>query len=197
MVHPIHGISSPLSTYYTISQTNNIMSQPQGKLLTECFAQPSVLSIGKCIQNDFLLKSQTNFYIPKEAYGGYSYLNELEEPQRHNNKAHLFVAAEPLGLHHHQWHQQLEPLSCGNISQPILFPQHRAVTKQPVTIPYIHPETQLPVPPLLLPKYFGALCFSFTFGGIFMLYTAPRWIRRGHWFPYRGFAWALILFQVR
>ena len=176
------------------------MPQPQGKLLTECFAQPSVLSIAQCIQSDFLLKSQTNFYIPQEAYGGYSYLNEAEEePQRHNyHKAHLFVAAEPtVGLHPHQWHPHLEPVSHNNFTRPIVFPQHRAVIKHPMTIPYIHPETQLPVPPLLLPTYFGALCFSFTIGGIFMLYTAPRWVRRGHWFPYRGFAWALILFQVR
>ncbi|KAL3785087.1 hypothetical protein ACHAWO_000294 [Cyclotella atomus] len=181
---------------------NPTMAQHKGKLLVECFTQPSFLSITQCIKSDFLLKSQTNFYIPPDAYGGYSYLNEETTPHPHGHASHLFVAAEPAGgLHSHQMHHhgQYLPFPSHNFSNceflhlPIMHTTGYNID-HPMTVPYIHPELQRPVPPLELPKYFGALCFSFTLGGIMMLHWVPRWTR-GHWFPYRFFAWALILFQ--
>lgn len=176
------------------------MAQPPGKVLVECFAQPSFLSITECIKSDFLLKSQTDFYIPPEAYGGYSYLNE-EPPHGHHHGKHLFVAAEPIsGLHPHHMHHHgtFVPFPSHNTSQygPLhLQSINSHANPHPITIPYIHPELNRPVPPLQLPVYFGVLCFSFMFGGIMMLHWTPKWTR-GHWFPYRFFAWALILFQV-
>jgi hypothetical protein len=177
------------------------MTQQKGKLLAECFLQPSFHSITECIKSDFLLKSRTNFYIPPDAYVGYSYLSE-EAPHVHR-ASHLFVAAEPtIGLHSHQMHHngQYLPFSSHNSSdyESLQLPMIQTVgyIHHPMTIPYIHPELQMPVPPLELPAYFGALCFSFTLGGIMMLYWTPRWTR-GHWFPYRFFAWVLLLFQVR
>jgi hypothetical protein len=80
---------------------------------------------------------------------------------------------------------------------------------QIMTVPYIHPNLNLPVPPLHLPWYFGLFCWSFAFAGVLMLRLPQKWtIRAGrcvsdnnmppqrHWFPYRTFAWALILCQV-
>ena len=177
-------------------------TQPQGRNPLECFTQPSLLSAAQCIQSEFLLKTRTNFYIPKDAYVGYSYLNEeLPHNAQHHHRPHLFVAAEPTleGLHAHQWQQhQSQVFPSFNASDdPTLFLSRlNHVKPSAITIPYIHPYLQRPVPPLILPKYFGALCFSFTFGGIMMLYWIPKWTR-GHWFPYRLFAWILILFQVR
>jgi hypothetical protein len=80
-----------------------------------------------------------------------------------------------------------------------------------MTIPYIHPQLNVPVPPLHLPWYYGALCWSFTLAGIVMLSLPQKWTLRGgwrgnvarheqnqrHWFPYRAFAWVLIVWQVR
>jgi hypothetical protein len=79
-----------------------------------------------------------------------------------------------------------------------------------MTIPYIHPQLNMPVPPLHLPWYFGALCWSFALAGVVMLNLPQNWTLRGggrvagsrmdeyrrHWFPYRAFAWVLILCQV-
>ena len=79
-----------------------------------------------------------------------------------------------------------------------------------MTIPYIHPHLKTPVPPLHLPWHFGALCWSFPLAGVMMLNLPQNWtLRRGclvvgtrvdehqrHWFPYRAFAWVLILSQV-
>ena len=174
------------------------MDQPQGKLLVECFMQPSLSSITQCIKSDFFLKSQTDFYIPPESYGGYSYLNEATH-HHHHHGTHLFVAAEPIsGLHPHQIHPHgsFVPFPSQNISNHLHLSSNVHAPSHPMTVPYIHPELNRPVPPLQLPVYFGVLCFSFMFGGIMMLYWTPRWTR-GHWFPYRAFAWALILFQVR
>ena len=79
-----------------------------------------------------------------------------------------------------------------------------------MTIPYIHPQLNMPVPPLHLPWFYGALCWSFALAGLVMLNLPPKWILHGerrvkfgrhnlyqrHWFPYRAFAWVLILWQV-
>lgn len=83
-----------------------------------------------------------------------------------------------------------------------------------ITVPYVHPHLDVPVPPLSLPWYFGALCFSFALAGTAMLLFPSRWALRGggrlpgkgdekgggahhrrHWFPFRSFACALILLQ--
>jgi hypothetical protein len=79
-----------------------------------------------------------------------------------------------------------------------------------MTIPYIHPQLNIPVPPLHLPWFYGALCWSFALAGLVMLSLPQKWIQHGggrvkfgrqehyqrHWFPYRAFAWVLILWQV-
>jgi hypothetical protein len=79
-----------------------------------------------------------------------------------------------------------------------------------MTIPYIHPLLNIPVPPLHLPWFYGALCWSFALAGCVMLNLPQKWILHGvgrvksgrqdhdrrHWFPYRAFAWVLILWQV-
>ena len=89
------------------------------------------------------------------------------------------------------------------IATPHPLPHPNTMT---MTIPYHHPHLELPMPPLDLPWYFALLCWSFTLGGIVMLCLTPKWIKCGggnnigycrrHWFPYRTFAWLLILFQV-
>mmetsp|Transcript_27811 Transcript_27811/g.59103 ORF Transcript_27811/g.59103 Transcript_27811/m.59103 type:complete len:452 (-) Transcript_27811:185-1540(-) len=79
---------------------------------------------------------------------------------------------------------------------------------QPMTVPYIHPHLGMPVPPLHLPWYFGALCWSFSLGGVYMLYIPAKWAlcgggrvrgkegqHRRHWFPYHMFALALLFVQ--
>jgi hypothetical protein len=186
----------------------------QAKHLDECFLQPTLLSGIQCIASDFMLKSKTNFYIPPHAIGGYSYLDHVAE----HHHSHLFVQAEPSSLHlhpHHpvQWPGSRDIVSLGGIRnnsmhESLAFPPILAMHQIPLnqmsnmTIPYIHPELKMPVPPLQLPWYFGALCFSFSLGGIFMLLWTPKWIMNGgggnrrHWFPLRSFGWALILLQV-
>ena len=47
---------------------------------------------------------------------------------------------------------------------------------------------------LLLPWYFGALCWSYALGGIMMFVVEPKWTRSSR-FPYRLMAWSLILMQ--
>jgi hypothetical protein len=87
-----------------------------------------------------------------------------------------------------------------------------SATLSMTTVPYIHPNLEMPVPPLHLPLYFGMLCWSFAFAGVLMLRLPQRWTLHGgqphrcdnrhneecsrHWFPYRVFAWVLILWQV-
>lgn len=97
---------------------------------------------------------------------------------------------------------------------------HIDSTTSLMTTPYIHPSLELPVPPLHLPCYFGALCWSFALAGVLMLRLPQKWTFLGgsrrcmqqrqhhhdnhgqvakssrHWFPYRAFAWVLILWQV-
>jgi len=77
----------------------------------------------------------------------------------------------------------------------------------PMTIPYMHPHLEMPVPPLQLPLFFGVLCFSYALGGFCMLCLPPKWAICGggrnnesgedvrHWFPYRLFGWILFLPQ--
>lgn len=47
---------------------------------------------------------------------------------------------------------------------------------------------------LVLPWYFGALCWSYAVGGIVMMLTRPKWTRESS-FPFRAMAWMLILVQ--
>ncbi|KAL9187730.1 hypothetical protein ACHAXT_006108 [Thalassiosira profunda] len=136
---------------------------------------------------------------------------------------YTFVHAEkPNNLHPHNWtrldllhghlstnHSEHGPLHIH--TSPIAVSPMEASAKfqpPPMTLPYIHPHLEMPVPPLQLPWYFGALCMSFTFGGLVMLCLPPKWALRGrgrtssemgqrrrHWFPYFAFAWALTIVQ--
>ena len=89
--------------------------------------------------------------------------------------------------------------SSNNISPPIMM-----------TIPYIHPQLEMPVPPLNLPTYFGILCWTYALAGMLILSLPPKWCLYGgghvtgkrkekkyrrHWFPVRLYGWALILCQ--
>ena len=85
-----------------------------------------------------------------------------------------------------------------------------------MTIPYIHPQLEMPVPPLNLPTYFGILCWTYALAGMVILSLPPKWCLCGgggyvvtgnrkekkgkeyrrHWFPVRLYGWALILCQV-
>lgn len=217
--------------------------------LNECFDKVSAFSVAECIASDWFVKTKTIFYIPEDAYAGYSYLydesgrmgsDNFGQQQYHSSnpgphrRHHAFVRAEEIsGLHQHHYHYNYhhyksiimqsngdvdEKLSqpFSNITSALLPPEvnyyhtfftalDSQQTTAPITVPYIHPELGLPVPPLQLPWFFGALCFSFTFGGIMMLYWTPRWTKHGggcvngtyqrHWFPYQTFAWILILLQ--
>ena len=100
---------------------------------------------------------------------------------------------------------------------PMSANNHNIHSSALMTVPYIHPGLELPVPPLHLPFYFGLLCWSFALAGILMLRLPQKWMLHGgsgrctqqrhdknrqvkssrHWFPYRTFAWVLILWQVR
>jgi len=94
-------------------------------------------------------------------------------------------------------------------SSPILPSQNaNSNINHALTVPYIHPHLEMPVPPLHLPWYFGALCWSFSLAAAIMLYLPPKWTLCGggrvsgrreeykrHWFPYRTFALILMLCQ--
>eukprot|EP00804_Cyclotella_cryptica_P010230 CCRYP_016707-RA/>CCRYP_016707-RA protein AED:0.28 eAED:0.28 QI:106/0.5/0.66/1/0.5/0.33/3/219/400 len=189
--------------------------------LDECLQQASLLSGIRCIASEWAFKSRTNFYIPPEAYAGYSYLGEVEfQHSQHVHHGALFVQArEPSSLHPHhpfQWtvhdnrgHHDLVSFDAplhATISvrqnETLAFvpnashQTHVTRTSNPITVPYMHPDLDMPVPPLQLPWYFGALCFSFSLGGVMALYWTPKWAsRQTHWFPYRAFCWTLILLQ--
>lgn len=225
--------------------------------LNECFGKESALSAVECIASGWLVKSKTIFYIPDEAYAGYTYLyndgpdilppqgmglNNIARQQQQqqlsstpvaHHRRHTFVQAKEVNsLHQHSRHyNHLQNKSVmmhsnnyvdeklphvNNVTSTIIPPNvnyHVSFTSivsqqqvtAPITVPYIHPELQLPVPPLILPWFFGALCLSFTLGGIMKLYWTPMWTKRGgdlvngkhqrHWFPYHTFAWILILLQ--
>ena len=80
-----------------------------------------------------------------------------------------------------------------------------------MTIPYFHPQLEVPVPPLNLPAYFGILCWTYALAGMVILSLPPKWCLYGggcitdsrnekkeyrrHWFPVRLYGWALILCQ--
>ena len=99
----------------------------------------------------------------------------------------------------------------------------KIIGHHPITVPYMHPNLDVPVPPLQLPWYFGVLCWSFSVGGVVLLALPAKWALRGccgkkqrglsnkydddivddenqqrqqHWFPYYTFALALIFLQV-
>jgi len=137
--------------------------------------------------------------------------------EHHHNKAFVY-AEEPNNLHPHHYdvymhgtmnsttHPQHSVSSIPNINalhNPIMLSQQEqqlsngnANHNHPgMTVPYYHPHLEIPVPPLQLPWYFGALCFSFALAGIVILSFPHRWTRR-HWFPFQKFAWTLILLQV-
>ena len=63
--------------------------------------------------------------------------------------------------HHHHKHSQTTP-------HPMMM-----------TIPYLHPTLKIPVPPLQLPYYFGALCWSYAIAGMLILYMPPKWCSCG------------------
>ena len=106
------------------------------------------------------------------------------------------------GLYHHN-------TTSSSTTAPHRGHNHKFVSTQ-MTVPYFHPNLELPVPPLRLPLYFGILCWSFAFAGVLMLRLPQKWTTHGgrsmhsnrqvkisrHWFPYRAFAWVLILWQV-
>jgi len=223
--------------------------------LNECFEKGSAFSAVGCIASDWRGKSKTIFYIPDEAYAGYTYLydmSDIQPPQGmgpNNNiirqqqqpasnlgahhRRHAFVQAKEISTlhqhHHHYNHHQNRSIIMhnneivdeklpyfSNVTSTIIPPNvnsHTSFTAidsqqqitAPITVPYMHPELGLPVPPLHLPWFFGALCLSFTLGGIMKLYWTPTWTKLGggcvngkyqrHWFPYKTFAWLLILLQ--
>lgn len=96
-----------------------------------------------------------------------------------------------------------------SIHAPSIFlPRNYDNSIHPMTVPYIHPHLEIPVPPLHLPWYFGALCWSYSLAGALILYLPPKWATRGgglvvgtsknyrrHWFPYRAFALSLMICQ--
>lgn len=225
--------------------------------LNECFEKESAFSAVECIAADWFVKSKTIFYIPDEAYAGYTYLYHEPDidsqsptesgsnvfirqqqplspsPVVAHHRRHAFVHAQEFSTlhqhHHHYNHHQNRSIIMqnkdyadeklpyvNNVTSAFIPPSvnyhasfaamdNRQHLTAPITTPYMHPELGLPVPPLHLPWFFGALCFSFTLGGIMKLYFTPTWTKQGggcvngnyqrHWFPYRTFAWILILLQ--
>lgn len=223
--------------------------------LNECFEKRSAFSAVECIAADWFVKTKTIFYIPDDAYAGYTYLSEdidyrSQPPQTvggainarqqqhhhspHQRRHHAFVEAKEMsGLHHHHHHHfyhhnfnrsiamqtnnggQKLSSHAANVTSTLTPPNvnyHTSFTHMPLggsqqtmTVPYMHPELGVPIPPLELPWFFAALCFSFTLGGVMKFYWLPRWTKHGggvvngqyqrHWFPYRAFALILILIQ--
>ena len=189
-------------------------------------------------------KAQTNFFIPSEQLAGYSYLFDDNRNNHtvhttifhgHYHPTAIFVHADEMNnLHPHHYdvymtsHHEDSSFSLTrlhynslqarfiNLQSRKYIPQieQRFEYAQETTIPYIHPQLNIPVPPLQLPWYFGALCCSYALAGAIMLTLPPPWTtqrwghsavgnyvikeqRKKHWFPYRSFAWILILGQVR
>lgn len=139
----------------------------------------------------------------------------------HRHHPSFVYAEEPNNLHPHHYdvyihgtgHPSVNFTSDTTTNDSTYRASHHShansnVNHIPMTVPYIHPNLDLPVPPLHLPWYFGALCWSFAMAGILMLCLPQKWalygggrlsgekkVYRGHWFPYRAFAWTLILCQ--
>lgn len=133
----------------------------------------SIHAVLQCIALDWGTKLCTNFYVPD------------------NYSTSAAGAFSPSGSHKFHLHY---------LPQPSFY--------APMTVPYVHPRLNAPVPPLHLPKYFGALCLSFSLGGAVMLWWPPKWVLCGggrargrragyhrHPFPYRSFAFILMLVQ--
>jgi hypothetical protein len=143
----------------------------------------SILLMVQCIISEWGSNAQTNFYIPPEHYNNAadtacstsssSVLLSIDDFEKTSNSIHDAVPA----------------------SQSIMMTCNQT---------YIHPQLNLPVPQIELPLYYGVLCWSFTLAGVVMLSLPPKWTiqqhdggtTRRHWFPYRIFAWILILWQV-
>lgn len=224
--------------------------------LNECFEKESAFSAVECIAAGWLVKSKTIFYIPDEAYAGYTYLydepdisiqppnefgsnvitrqqQQLSSHTAAHHRRHAFAYAKEVSSlhqhhHHYNYHQNRSIIMqnkeymdeklpyVNNVTSTIIPPgvnyhasfvamNSRHQLNARMTTPYMHPQLGLPVPPLHLPWFFGALCLSFSLGGIMKLYWTPTWTKQGggcvngnyqrHWFPYRTFAWILILLQ--
>ena len=131
----------------------------------------SILLMVQCIISEWGSNAQTNFYIPA-AFTGCSTSSLLSIDDFKSSSTNDAADAD---------------------SQSIMT----------TCSPYIHPQLNLPVPQIQLPLYYGALCWSFTLAGVVMLSLPPNWTinqqdgkKTRHWFPYRIFAWILILWQV-
>lgn len=135
----------------------------------------SILLMVQCIISEWGSNAQTNFYIPAALTGcsTSSLLSSIIDDDFKTSNSISNDAADA-------------------DSQSIM-----------TCSPYIHPQLNLPVPQIQLPLYYGALCWSFTLAGVVMLSLPPNWTinqqdgtKTRHWFPYRVFAWILILWQV-
>ena len=150
-----------------------------------------------------------------------------EHNRNHHHPAFVYAENIPNNLHSH--HYDVYYMH-GNLTQTSMhsprhvLDQHRTdyntsiissnvpKSSNPITIPYVHPELQLPVPPLNLPIYFGILCWSYALAGMLILYLPPKWCEFGggkrdeegngegyfrrHWFPLKLYGTLLIVGQV-
>lgn len=130
----------------------------------------SILLMVQCIISEWGSNAQTNFYIPA-AFTGCSTSSSLSDDDFKTSNSINNDAADATTI-----------MTCS---------------------PYIHPQLNVPVPQIQLPLYYGALCWSFTVAGVVMLSLPPNWTinqqdgkKTRHSFPYRIFAWILILWQV-
>jgi hypothetical protein len=138
----------------------------------------SILLMVQCIISEWGSNAKTNFYIPPEHY----------------NNADTACSTSSSSL-------SIEEFKSSSINSAV--PASQSII-QSCNQPYIHPQLNLPVPQIELPLYYGVLCWSFTLAGVVMLSLPPKWTlqqhdggtTRRHWFPYRIFAWILILWQV-
>ncbi|KAL7538155.1 hypothetical protein ACHAXR_011624 [Thalassiosira sp. AJA248-18] len=175
----------------------------------------------------------------QQQHGWHSFDNAIRQQSsvHHNTHSHFhahrhpaFVYAEELNnLHPHHYDVYVHGSKNSTQAAPKMTPSlgnnhilHSAqiltlqqninsntMNHAPMTVPYIHPHLDMPIPPLHLPWYFGMLCWTFSLAGVFKLYLPPKWTRCGggrvgggredyhrrHWFPYRTFAWALLVCQ--
>ena len=92
--------------------------------LNECFGKESALSAVECIASGWLVKSKTIFYIPDEAYAGYTYLYndgpDILPPQGMglNNIArqhHQQLSSTPVA--HHRRHTFVQAKEVNNLHQ--------------------------------------------------------------------------------
>ena len=222
-----------------IQPKNNRLDDPLNNNFIVQEKSGSIFSMVHCIVAVWGTKSQTGFYIPPEYYAGYSYLFEQDDQpvvgslyHEHNRNHHpAFVYAENIPNNLHSHHYDVYYMH-GNLTQTSLHsPRHvfdqnptnyntsvmtssvsNYTSSNPITIPYIHPDLQIPVPPLNLPIYFGILCWSYALAGMLILYLPPKWcafgggkrdeegngdgVYRKHWFPLKLYGTLLIVGQV-